>query len=161
MVFLFLSLSKKKKGRISTWFAKKKNLDLDSPLHDIPGKRTGDLEIKGYVVFCVERTTSGPNLRQLHQDQPLTYLLDVFHDEDNDEVHGFLLSHGVNGNTETGQRTDTHDDVDDGMVVDSGPSVDENCSFQFLIHFPHLVHVLVINELVEFWNKFGSEKGSV
>jgi hypothetical protein len=28
-------------------------------------------------------------------------------------------------------------------------------------HFPHLDHVLVINEFVEFWDKFGSEKGAV
>ncbi len=43
------------------------------------------------------------------------------------------------------------------MVVDSGPSVAENCSRQFFRHFPHLGHVLVINELVDFRDKFGSE----
>jgi hypothetical protein len=36
------------------------------------------------------------------------------------------------------------------MVVDSGPSVAENCSCQLFRHFPHLAHVLAINELVEF-----------
>ena len=61
--------------------------------------------------------------------------------------------------TEGVQRTDTHDDVDDGMVVDIGPSVTENRCCH-LCHFPHLPHVLVINELVEFRDKFGSEKGS-
>ena len=55
------------------------------------------------------------------------------------------------------QRTDTHDDVHDGMVVDSGSSVAENCNCQFLRHFPHLPHVLVIDEIVEFWDEFGSE----
>ena len=59
------------------------------------------------------------------------------------------------------QRTDSHDDVHDGMVVDIGPSDAENCSFQLLCHFPDLPHVLVINELVEFWDEFGSEKGAV
>ncbi len=60
----------------------------------------------------------------------------MFKDKGSDEVHGFLLYHSVNGSTEGVQRTDTHDDVDDGMVVDSGP-------------------------LVEFRDKFGSEKGEV
>jgi hypothetical protein len=34
-------------------------------------------------------------------------------------------------------------------VVDSGPSVAENCSRQLFRHFPHLAHVLAINELVK------------
>ena len=46
-------------------------------------------------------------------------------------------------------------------VVDNGPSVVENCSFQLVHHFPHLPHVLVIYELVKFWDKFRSEKGAV
>jgi hypothetical protein len=44
-----------------------------------------------------------------------------------------------------------------GMVVDSGPSVAKNCSHQLFRHFPHLDHVLAINKLVEFRDKFGSE----
>jgi hypothetical protein len=106
----------------------------------------------------------GTFARPIHtynKDPVLTNLLDVFHDEGSDEVHSFILSHSVNGSTEAGQRTDTHDDVDDGMVVDSGPSMAENCSCQLFRHFPHLAHVLVINVLVEFWDKFGSEKGAV
>ena len=55
------------------------------------------------------------------------------------------------------KRPDTHDDVHNGMVGDSGPSVAENCCGQFLRHFPHLDHILVINQLVEFGDKFGSE----
>ena len=48
--------------------------------------------------------------------------------------------------TEDVQRTDTHDDVHDGMVVDNGPSVPENYSCPLLCHFPHLPHVLVIDD---------------
>ncbi len=48
-----------------------------------------------------------------------------------------------------------------GMVVDNGPSVVENYTCQLFHHVPHLAHVLVINEIVEFWDKFGSEKGAV
>ncbi len=49
----------------------------------------------------------------------LTNLLDVFKNEDSDEVHRFLLTHRVNGSPEGVQRTNTHDDFHDGMVVHS------------------------------------------
>ena len=59
------------------------------------------------------------------------------------------------------RRTNTHDDVHDGMVVDSGPPVAEHCDGQVLCHCPHLPHVLVVIQLVEFWDKSGGEKGVV
>jgi hypothetical protein len=59
------------------------------------------------------------------------------------------------------KRTDTHDDVHDGMVVDRGPPVAENCCGQVSHHFPHLPHNLVVNQLVKFWDNFGREKGEV
>jgi len=37
-----------------------------------------------------------------------------------DEVHRFLLPHTVNGSPKDVQRTDTHDDVHNGMVVGRG-----------------------------------------
>jgi len=101
---------------------------------------------------------SGSNPRSTsYAHMPKQNLLDVLHDEGSDEVHRFLLPHSVNGSTKGVQRTDTHDDVHNGMVVDSGPSVAENCSCQLFRHFPHRAHVLAINELVEFRDKFGSE----
>ena len=45
---------------------------------------------------------------------PKTFFLDkdeMFKNEDSDEVHGFLLTHRVNGRPEGVQRTHTHDDV--------------------------------------------------
>jgi hypothetical protein len=76
-------------------------------------------------LFLVKYENPLPRPIHTHKkDPPLTDLLDVFHDEVSDDVHCFLLSHSVNRRTEGVQRTDTHDDVHDGMVVDSGPSVD-------------------------------------
>jgi len=47
------------------------------------------------------------------------------------------------------------------MVVDSGPPVSQHCCVQVVCHFPHLPHVLVVNQLVEFWDKLGGEEGVV
>ncbi len=41
----------------------------------------------------------------------------------------------------------THDDVHDGMVVHNGPPVTEHCSRQVAHHFPHLPHVLFVDQL--------------
>jgi hypothetical protein len=58
---------------------------------------------------------------ELSQEYPvLTNLLDVFKNEKSDEVHRFLLIHRVNGSPEGVQRTNTNDDVHDGMVVHNG-----------------------------------------
>ena len=43
------------------------------------------------------------------------------------------------------------------MVVHRGPTVAENCCGQLLRHSPHLPHVLVVNQLVQSRDKFGSE----
>jgi len=92
------------------------------------------------------------------QEYPvLTNLLDVFKNEGSDEVHRFLLTHRVNGSPEGVQRTNTHDDVHDGMVVHIGPPVAEHCCGQVASHFPHLPHVLVVDQMVEFWDKFRGE----
>jgi len=77
-----------------------------------------------------------------------------------DEVHRFLLTHRVNERPEGVQRTNTHDDVHDGMVVEWS-SRRWRLFRQVVCHFPHLPHVLVVNQLVEFWDKFGGEEGSV
>ena len=47
------------------------------------------------------------------------------------------------------------------MVVDNGPPVSEHCCGQVFRHCPHLSHVLVVNQLVEFWDTFGGEEGVV
>jgi hypothetical protein len=40
-------------------------------------------------------------------------------------------------------------------------AVAKHCCGQVLCHCPHLSHVLVVNQLVEFWDTFGGEKGTV
>ena len=52
-------------------------------------------------------------------------------------------------------------DVHDGMVVHSGPPVTEHCCGQVARHFPHLPHVLVVDQLVESWDKLRGEEGAV
>jgi hypothetical protein len=59
------------------------------------------------------------------------------------------------------KRTNTHDDVHDGMVVHSGPPVDEHYYCQVTRHFPHLPHVLVVDQMVEFWDNLRGEDGEV
>ncbi len=73
----------------------------------------------------------------------------------------YYETHRVNGSPEGVQRTNTHDDVHDGMVVHSGPSVAEHYCGQVARHFPHLPHVLVVDQMVEFWDKFRGEEGVV
>ncbi len=87
----------------------------------------------------------------------LTNLLDVFKNEGSDEVHRFLLTHRVKGIQEGVKRTNTHDDVHDGMVVHGGPLVAGHYYGQVVCHFPHLPHVLVVDQMVEFWDKFRGE----
>ncbi len=82
----------------------------------------------------------------------------VFKNEVSYEVHRFLLTHRVNGRPEGVQRTNTHVDVHDGMVIDSGQPVTEHHCTQFWCHDPHLPHVLVVNQLVQFRDKFDRKK---
>ncbi len=86
------------------------------------------------------------------------HLLDVFKNEVSDEVHRFLLTHRVNGRPEVVQRTNTHDDVHDGMVIHIGPPVDEHYCGQVTCHFPHLPHVLVVDQMVEIWDELRGRK---
>ncbi len=96
------------------------------------------------------------------QEYPaLTNLLDVFKNEGSDEVHRFSLTHRVNGSPEGVQRTNTHGDVHDGMVVHSGLPVAEHYCGQVTCDFPHLPHVLVVDQMFEFWNKLRGEEGVV
>jgi hypothetical protein len=47
------------------------------------------------------------------------------------------------------------------MVVHNGPPVDEHYCGQVASHFPHLPHVLVVDQMVEFWDKLRGEEGAV
>jgi hypothetical protein len=46
------------------------------------------------------------------------------------------------------------------MVVHTGPPVVEHYHGQVECHVPHLPHVLFVDQLVEFWDKFRDEEGA-
>jgi hypothetical protein len=62
---------------------------------------------------------------------------------------GFRLGLGVRDSVGGAVVVVRHDDVHDGMVVHSGPPVAEHCCGQVARLFPHLPHVLVVDQLVD------------